>query len=544
MRGTASDAMTPSTITRMLMPAALLLSGLAACARMSAPGGGPEDTTPPELVSTDPLAGPGQPGTRIISLTFSERLNPATVDLPLYPPLDHRTKCRGSVLEIELAEPLGGRTVVVHVPAGVSDLRGNRLESALDLVYSGSDSLGTSSVSLLLTRQGGGMLFSGDVVVEIYDPDATLLRRSGPDSTGAVSVRWLEAGDYRLLCYEDTDLSFTWEPESEAGFDSTFRLDSDTELLLNPVLTVVDTVGPALVDVQAMDSWHIGVLFGEEVSRESLSGARFLLTDADGDTIGIDGWWIAGGGRGLNGPVLTTSRATGDSTLVLRISGVADLLGNVALPDSMEIWGVDSLPADSLRVAGTYPEAGAENVPAGGPFTVGFNYWVPASDVESRFTLTNVSEGATVPGSLVQASGRAFDFVPFHQLMGGVQYRMDLAPGITTAWGDTLEAFSLTFTSAWGNEPGAISGTISGIYGRAVVQVSHAGESGEPIFHSAGPGRWLLEDVPAGRYTVAAFSDADGDGEWRPGEPYGAYPGVITVYPGMVTEEVDIEILP
>ena len=526
-------------------PAVLLMMLIiASCARMVAPGGGPEDLTPPELISIEPETGPDNPGIEEIVLTFSERLNPATVEIPMYPSLEHRIRNSGSRIRIELAEPLGNRTVVLHVPSTITDQRGNRLESARDLVFSGADSLGSSSLMLNLSRQGGGTLFMGQLLVELYDTDSILIRRSEPDSTGTASILWLDHGSYRILCYEDRDLSFTWEAETEAGKDTTVALAEGEELILAPVLTVVDTLGPTLVDVQPLDSWHIRVLFGEEVSRASLSDAVFTLTDASSDTIGINGWWITGGGRGLNGPVLSTARDTGDSTLMLRITGVADLLGNVAEPDSMEIWGLDSLPADSLRIAGIYPEPGGEDIPAGGPFSIGFSYLVTLQDVEPIFTLTKVSDSTRVEGKLVQVTGRAFEFTPTHQLMGGEQYRLDLQPGLTTAWGDTLEAYAWAFTPAWGNEPGAVSGRIGGVPSPVIVQISHAGESGEPLFLSAGPGAYEFIDLAAGRYTVAAFVDRNGDGLWQPGEPYGAFPGMITVYPGLTTEEVDIEILP
>jgi hypothetical protein len=89
-----------------------------------------------------------------------------------------------------------------------------------------------------------------------------------------------------------------------------------------------------------------------------------------------------------------------------------------------------------------------------------------------------------------------------------------------------------------------VEGRIGGVYGAVIVQASHAGEVGEPVFLAAVAGEYLLDELPAGRYTMAAFVDRNGDGTWQPGEPYGAFPGVVTVYPGRTTPDVDIEILP
>ncbi len=515
-----------------------------ACARIVAPGGGPVDLTGPELISVEPEPGPGYPDLTEVLLTFSERLSPPSIEIPVYPSVQHRTRLRGSEVRILLDRPLGTGTIVLHIPSTIKDARGNELESAADLVFSGLDSLGSATVTLSMSRQGGGSLYANQVLIEVFGIDSVLIRRTEPDSTASATIAWLEPGSYRILCYEDPDRSFTWERENEAGSDTTIALVADSEFILTPVLTVVDTTGPGLVNVEAIDSYHIKVLFNEEVSYESLSNSSMILTDADGSEIVLEGFWITGGGRGMSGPILSSLTPTGDSTLTLRLEGITDLLGNVADPDSLEFWGLDSLPYDSLRVMGIYPEPGGENIPAGGPFSIGFSFWIDMDMLRPLFSLSKVSDSMLVEGSLLRTSGRSFDFVPLHQLMGSEQYRLDLQPGLTTAWGDTLAGFSWTFTSAWGDEPGAVSGRIRGISSEVIIQISHAGESGDPFFRSFLPGDYLFEAITAGRYTVAAFRDRNGNGAWEPGEPYGAYPGVITVYPGLTTEEVDIEILP
>jgi len=515
-----------------------------ACARIVAPGGGPVDLTGPLLVSVEPEPGPGYPDLTEVVLTFSERLSPASIEIPVYPSVQRRTRLRGSEVRILLDKPLGTGTIVLHIPSTIKDARGNELESAADLVFSGLDSLGSAAVLLSISRQGGGSLYASQVLIDVFGNDSLLIRRTEPDSMATATIAWLEPGSYRILCYEDNDRSFTWDREIEAGSDTTIALIADSEFILRPVLTVVDTTGPGLVSIEALDSYHIKVLFNEEVSEESLANSSMILTDADGSEVMVEGFWITGGGRGMNGPILSTLTATGDSTLMLRLEGVADLLGNIAPPDSLEFWGLDSLPSDTLRVMGIYPEPGGENIPAGGPYSIGFTFWIDMDMMRPLFSLSKVSDSTLVEGTLLRTSGRSFDFIPVHQLMGSEQYRLDLKPGLTTVWGDTLAGFSWTFTSAWGDEPGAVSGRIRGISSEIIIQISHAGESGEPFFLSFLPGDYIVEEITAGRYTVAAFRDRNGNGTWEPGEPYGAFPGVITVYPGLTTEDVDIEILP
>ncbi|MCK4504204.1 MAG: Ig-like domain-containing protein, partial [Candidatus Aegiribacteria sp.] len=217
-------------------------------------------------------------------------------------------------------------------------------------------------------------------------------------------------------------------------------------------------------------------------------------------------------------------------------------------PDSMTFFGIDSLPADSLRLRSYYPAPGSENVNPAGPYSISFNFWVDLDSLKNRLTLIRVSDSTLIQGTFNRIDGRSFEFIPNHQLIGEQQYRFMLLKGISTAWGDTLlSSFSWSFSTAWGDEPGSIEGDISGMNVPALVlQISRTGGGSDEsvIYTIVQPGQYKVDEIPAGRYTVAAFVDNDGDGTWSSMEPYGTYPGVVLVQPGLITQEVDIEILP
>ena len=79
-----------------------------------------------------------------------------------------------------------------------------------------------------------------------------------------------------------------------------------------------------------------------------------------------------------------------------------------------------------------------------------------------------------------------------------------------------------------------------------MLQISRTGGGSDAsiFFETVQQGHYIVDEIPAGRYTVAAFVDNSGDGAWGSMEPYGTYPGVVLVRPGVITKEVDIEILP
>lgn len=515
------------------------------CARMVAPGGGPADETPPEIVAVDPEPGAGFGELNTVQIEWSERISSSSAVVYLYPSIGYSLDTDGYTMTVELDSFPAFETLVIHIPPEVADRRNNQSGVPVDLVYSSLDSLPEGSIEVLMTRQGGGSI-ADRALAELYS-DSVLLRRTTPDTSGTVSFQWIEPGDYRLICYEDPDRSFTWDPEQEAGADTAvslaFPFDS---LFVETNLTVVDTVGPVLTDVTARDAHHVRMDFNEEVSYASFEEGDVVLEDSLGEEIEVLGYWLSGG-YSSSSVILETLRIP-DSRITAYVNGITDLMMNSSGEDSLDFYGTDSLPADSLRVVSYYPAPGTRNADPAGPFRIAFNYWIHPDSLSRRLELLRVTDSTFIEGYLEVVSGRSFEFYPYHQLIGEQQHRFELSPGLFTAWGDTLrDPFSWSFATLWGDEPGAVSGEVSGATAPVItLRISRTGGGGDASVRYADirPGYFRIEDVPPGRYTVAAFVDRDGGGTWSAMEPYGTFPGVIMVRPGLETEDVDIEILP
>jgi hypothetical protein len=131
------------------------------------------------------------------------------------------------------------------------------------------------------------------------------------------------------------------------------------------------------------------------------------------------------------------------------------------------------------------------------------------------------------------------------ELLGERQYRIDLDSGLVSLQGDTLAGRSWTFRPAWSDMPGSISGVIRGISAGPVTLVAASAGGGDGSHIGlVSPGGYELEDIPGGRYTVSCFLDRNENGVWDPGEPYGAWPGVVEVFPGMDSSGTDIQVVP
>ncbi|HOA05109.1 MAG TPA: Ig-like domain-containing protein [Candidatus Fermentibacter daniensis] len=514
----------------------------AGCARIVAPSGGPEDKSPPSVVSVSPPPSAGVPELDRITISWDERLQQSTIEAQLFPRIPARIGSSQRSITISLEEPLGARTLLVHIPSSLSDQHGNELGATLDFAYSGLDTLPSGVIRISTARQGG-TVFGAEVRVEVTDESNELVRRTTPDSTGIAFAGWLPGGGYSVLCYEDLDRSMTWERDMEAGAETTLVLPAADTLTLDMVLTVVDTVGPRLVSVTSLDAFHLQVDFNEQPAIPAAPGASFSLSDPSGARIGILGCW-GSGARDARSLILATG-ALPAGLCILRTDGtIEDLLGNASDPDSIEFTAVDSVATDSLRLQSMYPPPGATEVSASTIIAFSFSDWVDYDSLLTRFSLSRVLDGSKVEGTLTARDSRSFEFAPLHDLMGEEQYRVEILSGLESPSGDTLQTTGWAFVAAWGDEPGSIEGVVRGGGANIVIGVTAAGSSGDSFSFGIRSGPFVLEGIPAGRYTVSAWTDRNGNGVWDPGEPYGNCPGVVLVNPGIATTGVAIEILP
>lgn len=536
------------------MARALAFLGLVllACARVIAPGGGPVDEEPPRIVEVLPPSGGGYAELTEVRVVWSERLDPASVSCAVYPAAEIDVEVSGKTIRISLSQPPDSGTTILHIPRAVSDRRGNSVTEALDLAYTASDSLAEGRMVLQLSRQAGGRV-GERALVDLYEAgalqrgDTLLLRRTEADTSGVARFSWLPAGDYLVRCYEDQDRSYSWQSDVEAGTETTASVLPGDSIYMEPMLVVVDTVGPALVDAEALDVHHVSVTLSEEVSFRGARSARISLLDSSGTEVAVHGMWTLPS-RQMYGIQLVSERMPAGEML-LRVSGLEDLVGNTGSDDSLRFEAADSLPSDTLRITSVYPEPGGMDVPPDGPFYIRLNDWAHPDSLRRKLTLSHVATDSVVPVSVSLLDSRSFRLDPEHTLVGHQQYKIELEAGLLSAWGDTLEGYAWSFFPAWSEEPGWISGNLRGTSREAILQLSPSGMDtegrAETVYRTIPPGSYRVRVEHPGGYTVAAFVDLDGDGSWNVGrEPYGSHPGIVNVYPGMETPGVDVTVVP
>ncbi len=520
----------------------LIFLFLFSCAKVVAPSGGPVDTYPPEILEVLPEPGFVTIIPSEIIITFSENILNSQTAIQMHPHGENIIT-KGKQVILHNNSDIG--LLLVTVSSSLEDLRGNRTNNPQTFVWNSIPEDSFSSLSLQLLRDGDGVLTSDSRSDFFLLPDTTSPRRTHfPDSTGLINTSWLTPGIYRIQSYEDLDKSRTWDPEREPGASSEIELVSGQLTDLEMIMTIIDSIGPRISDVNVLDSWHLEIPWNEQISIGNEGNHNITITGPDSLPVLIYGIKISSG-RSSTGRLTVFTDELSDTVYTIVVEGILDLAGNSSLSDTLEFWGLDSLPSYKLSIQSAYPADGGIDIPATGPFFISFNDWVDESAVKALYTLRMVSDSSVVSGSFLRTSATSFSFTPASELLGDRQYRIDLKPGLVSLQGDTLSGKSWAFKPAWSLSPGFITGIISGT-GASVVKmvVAPAGSGGETILSNFMPGSYLFEGVAGGRYTVSVFVDWNSDNIWNPGEPYGAWPGVVEVLPGIETKNINIQVVP
>ena len=133
--------------TPLILCAVILLFS---CAHQMAPGGGPDDTTGPLLLSETPSPESinVSPSTQIV-FTFSEWISTGSdLSLSIFPPVKFKSKVSRNQLQINLLSKLSKSTTYhIVVNTALKDLHNNALSAPYNLIFSTGSFLDSGTIS-------------------------------------------------------------------------------------------------------------------------------------------------------------------------------------------------------------------------------------------------------------------------------------------------------------------------------------------------------------------------------------------------------------
>ena len=249
----------------------LLLPALGSCAKKGPPTGGPPDLEAPRLVASVPDSGASAvPRDAVISLTFSEGMEPRVTAeaISIAPRVDIRQRrWSGRTVTIALAETLrADQTYTVFLGNGARDRHGNLLEGHGTVVFSTADTLPPGVLDGQVVARGfpavGTYLWCYDAAAGI-EPDSTARDFDAvglADRDGRFRVVGLPVpGRYRLWVFADLNGNRSLEPESDilTAIDTVFTLEASAPAARGFSVTVVNPRSPGRARGAVIDSLHV-----------------------------------------------------------------------------------------------------------------------------------------------------------------------------------------------------------------------------------------------------------------------------------------------
>jgi hypothetical protein len=529
-----------------LLPALALL---AACATPVAPTGGPVDATPPALVASAPAAGAVRVNGRTLTLTFSERVDPATAVRAIRVTPESReageanappvVRVRAEVVTVELPPLREATTYVVTVGTDLADTRGVRLAAPLTVAFSTGDALDAGRLDGLVRDPDTGRPVGGLAVWAYLAADSLAAdsladpRRRAPDyrtetaADGRFRLDYLRDADAFVVAVADANRNSRADdgeafavptvprlrpslPDSLRA-DSTARdstaLASSASALAGLWLARADTTAPEVRALRAATARRLVLRLSEPVRLRHVRGwtAEDSLTGA---VVPLRPW------RASPSEIALASDAPLPAAGRLRLSdptAVADSSG-LALAPFVRAFTAGAARADTsaARVVAWVPSAVADSVR-----TLRTAEWPAARFTAAPDTsaLALVSPaGDVLPSRVETDDGLTLRLVPLAPPPAGTPFTLRVSRPDTTV--------SRRFRTPATDETGGIVGAAP--WPDAVVEARPVAGGPTVTARAGADGRFAVAGLVAGRYDVRAFADADGDGRWSGGRlaPY------------------------
>ncbi len=558
---------------RPLLAPAFLLVVLACivvgCARVEPPPGGPEDKTGPVLMGSLPLNGAtGVPPDNRIVLYFSEPIREprrgGAVFISPRPeePPDIEWKSDHIVINLPDSFQLD-RTYLISAGSGITDLRGNPVDSGLTVAFSTGPTIDSGYVAGRVTDQSGrgveGLhvaLYEGgwEQGFDSLHPD--YLTQTNKD--GRFSLDYLPKGEYRLVAFRDTDRNelFATHAEPYAVPDRPVVVGGVLPLRnLSMTLVPQDSTTPGLVAASTTGDGLIRLRLNRSIPLHTLNAhpGNCRLHLGDGTRTSIPAVTFRERFRDEAKELHFVFREVEDGTYRLSLQY---LHGVSALEhDSLVVvWPVDrSRPVIDSLVPAEGAKLSADRVEIG----ITLSEPIDTTALTSQtFVLTESSDDSTRVGlRLVWRDPLRLELVPDVISPGG-DYRLDITEfEIIDAAGNTLgdslrsRSFSVFSEDDLGWIAGRIKMLLAARKGMTVVLIARNVSTGAE-FRLPVKRQEFTIGVPAGRYVLSGFVDSNNNDRrdlgsvdpWMLSETMASHPDTITVRARFETAGVEFTV--
>jgi hypothetical protein len=272
-----------------LLIAAISLVALLNCAKTGAPGGGPLDKTPPDILAIKPDPGSVSVDTgEKLEIIFSKNMDKESVEKAIFiSPLffDYPSyEWSGKKLKIKLPENLKPNTTYsITIGASAKDTRGNQLGKSRSYSFSTGEKINSGKIEgriLIGTLRG---IDAWAYRLDSLPPDSFMFRIpdyiTQTDSLGGFLFEFLGKGKYLIIGVDDKNKNQFWTPPSEKIALPTriIELADDSASIAGLILVASDqdTTSPIFSKVVSPNSGNINIEFSHQILESS-----FIKADA------------------------------------------------------------------------------------------------------------------------------------------------------------------------------------------------------------------------------------------------------------------------
>ncbi len=278
---------------------ALLALGVAGCAHIEPPSGGPEDRTAPRLVVTRPDTMSIVPNWRgAVTFVFSERMSEQRVEesvtvSPRTSPVE--VSHHGDEIRVDLRR--GWQPgLIYHVVVGsaVQDLFNNRLAEPAEVVFSTGPAIpNTFTTGVVIDRVTA--LPDTAVRVEAIRRADSLVYAAPTDTAGRFVISRIPAGEYLVRAFRDVNRNRALDPyEARDTASATVAVDDTARVQLSVVLP--DTTPPRISSASLADSSRVEVKFDDYLDPgQEIPVAQVAVLGPDSTAVPLAGVRIGSG---------------------------------------------------------------------------------------------------------------------------------------------------------------------------------------------------------------------------------------------------------
>lgn len=498
----------------------VMLAGIYGCATVNNPEGGPEDLTPPKLISSTPADQALNVTTKNITLTFDEEIQPKnlTTELLITPNTNNKykvqTKKNSLTLEFE-KELEKNTTYTLNFRGGIEDITKPNKAENLKLSFSTGSFIDSSRVSGsvidLLTKSP-----EKDVIVALYEANDTLtIRKNRPyyqtqaDGSGNFTLENIKEGSYRIFALLDKNKNAIYDTEEEKiGYlanpiQVTYQTDS---VLLQTVR--IDTKRPIL-SRRTTNSDRFTANYSEGISKLTVTSI-----EAKKDTLPIK---LLANGR--TGELFKTSRFSGGKTIFTAV----DSAGNSTI-DTIQIAFSGQR---GQRVQGAQVKVTNTGKQDDNTFYTGQNITL---ELETPIRISKTNPVKIMADSITVAELRFPEDIKLDTTATEISFALPKlnskaqefgfildSTAILPLEGKNLQFRELPFKLATNGGTGSVSGTVTTNSSSYIIQLLN--DKNVPVRSEKNLKRFNFRNVAPGQYKIRVLVDENNNGIWDGPDP-------------------------